>query len=48
MGKTMPMVVLIASFAGSTILGTVLGLLALKLLERVGYVHLGKEPASDE
>ena len=43
MGKQMPMLVLLASFLGSTVLGTVLGLLALKLLERVGYVKLGKE-----
>ena len=42
MGKAMPTVVLLASFLGSTILGTVLGLLALKLLERVGYVQLGE------
>jgi energy coupling factor transporter S component ThiW len=42
MGTTMPLLVLLASFLGSTILGTVLGLLALKLLERVGYVRLGK------
>ena len=40
MGKTMPLLVLLASFLGSTILGTVLGVLALKLLERVGYVQL--------
>jgi energy coupling factor transporter S component ThiW len=42
MGTTMPIVVLLASFLGSTILGTVLGVLALKLLERVGYVQLGE------
>ena len=42
MGKAMPTVVLLASFLGSTILGTVLGLLALKLLKRVGYVQLGE------
>jgi energy coupling factor transporter S component ThiW len=42
MGTTVPVLVLLASFLGSTILGTVLGLLALKLLERVGYVQLGK------
>ena len=42
MGKQMPMLVLLASFLGSTVLGTVLGLLALKLLERVGYVKLGE------
>ena len=42
MGTTMSIVVLLASFLGSTILGTILGVLALKLLERVGYVQLGK------
>ena len=42
MGKSMPTLVLLASFLGSTLLGTVLGVLALKLLERVGYVQLGK------
>jgi energy-coupling factor transport system ATP-binding protein len=40
MGRQMAMGVLLASFLGSTVLGTVLGLLALKLLERVGYVKL--------
>ena len=43
MDKQMPMLVLLASFLGSTVLGTILGLLALKLLERVGYVKLGTE-----
>ena len=42
MGKAMPVLVLLASFLGSTFLGTVLGLLALKLLKRVGYVQLGE------
>ena len=42
MGTTMPMLVLLVSFVGSTILGTALGLLAIRLLERVGYVELGK------
>jgi energy-coupling factor transport system ATP-binding protein len=41
MGKQMSMWILLASFLGSTVLGTVLGLLALVLLERVGYVKLG-------
>ena len=40
MGKQMPVWFLLASFLGSTVLGTILGLLALKLLERVGYVQL--------
>ena len=43
MGKQMPMLVLLASFLGSTVLGTILGLMALKLLERVGYVKLGDD-----
>ena len=43
MNKQMPMLVLLASFLGSTVLGTILGFLALKLLERVGYVKLGKD-----
>ena len=42
MGRQMPMLALLASFLGSTVLGTILGLLALKLLERVGYVQLDK------
>jgi energy-coupling factor transport system ATP-binding protein len=42
MGRTMPMLVLIASFMGSTVLGTVLGVLALKLLQRIGYLQLGE------
>ena len=42
MSTTMPILVLLASFLGSTVLGTALGLLAIRLLERVGYVELGK------
>lgn len=41
MGRTMPVLLLIASFLGSTILGSVIGVLALKLLERTGYAELG-------
>ncbi len=37
---------LVASFLGSTILGTVLGILALRLLERTGFVQLRPESAS--
>jgi energy-coupling factor transport system ATP-binding protein len=44
MGKTMAMGLLIASFLGSTIVGSVIGVLALKLLERVGYAELGERP----
>ncbi len=44
MGKTMAMSLLIASFLGSTVLGSVIGVLALRLLERVGYAELGQRP----
>ncbi|MFP4436982.1 MAG: energy coupling factor transporter S component ThiW [Chloroflexaceae bacterium] len=37
---------LVASFLGSTILGTVLGILALRLLERTGFVQLRPESVS--
>jgi len=40
MGQTVPMLVLLASFLGSTVLGTVLGVLALKLLQRIGTIQL--------
>ncbi len=43
MRQTMAVGVLVASFLASTVVGTVLGVLALKLLERVGYVELGEE-----
>ena len=41
-GKTMAVGLLIASFLGSTIAGSVVGVLALRLLERAGYVELGR------
>jgi len=44
MGKTMAMSLLIASFLGSTVVGSIIGVLALKLLERVGYAELGERP----
>jgi energy coupling factor transporter S component ThiW len=44
MGQTMALSLLIASFLGSTALGSVVGVLALKLLEQVGYVELGRWP----
>jgi energy-coupling factor transport system ATP-binding protein len=37
---------LVASFLGSTILGTVLGILALRLLARTGFVQLRSESAN--
>lgn len=43
MQQTMAVGVLLASFLASTVVGTILGVLALKLLERVGYVVLGRE-----
>ena len=44
MGKSMAMSLLIASFLGSTVIGSVVGVLALKLLERAGFAELGKYP----
>ena len=44
MGQTMAAGILVASFLGSTIIGTVLGILGLKVLERAGVLDLGKEP----
>lgn len=43
MQQTMAVGALLASFLASTVVGTVLGVLALKLLERAGYVELGRE-----
>lgn len=40
MGKTMAMSALIIAFSGSTIVGSVIGVLAIKLLERAGFVEL--------
>jgi energy-coupling factor transport system ATP-binding protein len=45
MGQTVAAGILVASFLGSTLIGTVLGILALKVLERAGVLELGKEPA---
>lgn len=39
MKKTMAMGGLIVAFSGSSLLGAILGLAALRLLERAGYVH---------
>jgi energy coupling factor transporter S component ThiW len=46
MGTTMAMGALIASFLASTIVGSVIGVLALRLLERAGFVELGRQSAS--
>ena len=43
MGKTMALGALIIAFSGSTILGSLIGLFALRLLERAGFVKLGKK-----
>jgi energy coupling factor transporter S component ThiW len=43
MQQTMAVGALLASFLASTVVGTILGVMALKLLERAGYVELGKE-----
>jgi energy-coupling factor transport system ATP-binding protein len=40
MGKAMALGALIIAFSGSTILGSIIGILALKLLERAGLVKL--------
>jgi energy coupling factor transporter S component ThiW len=45
MGKPMALVVLIIAFSGSTILGSIIGLFALKLLDRAGFVKLRKNGA---
>jgi energy-coupling factor transport system ATP-binding protein len=45
MGQTMAVGLLIASFLGSTLVGAVIGVLALKLLERAGFVEAREEPA---
>jgi energy-coupling factor transport system ATP-binding protein len=40
MGKAIPLLALVPSFLGSTIAGAVLGVLAIRLLERVDMVDL--------
>ncbi|HBY92488.1 MAG TPA: energy coupling factor transporter S component ThiW [Chloroflexi bacterium] len=45
MHQTMALGLLVASFLGSTILGAIIGVLAVKLLERAGYAHLGERAA---
>jgi energy-coupling factor transport system ATP-binding protein len=41
MGKAIPLLALIPSFLASTVAGAILGILALKILERAGFVVLG-------
>jgi energy-coupling factor transport system ATP-binding protein len=43
MGKTMALGALMVAFSGSTILGSLIGLFALKLLERAGFTKLGEK-----
>lgn len=45
MGKPMALGALIIAFSGSTILGSIIGLFALKLLDRAGFVKLRKNGA---
>src|SRR5512139_995238 len=40
MGKSMALGALILAFSGSTVLGSIIGILGLKLLERAGYADL--------
>ncbi len=42
MGKAMALGALVIAFSGSTILGSIIGIFALKLLDRAGFVKLGK------
>lgn len=44
MGEEKALGTLIISFSGSTIVGSIVGVLTLKLLERVGYAELGQRP----
>ncbi len=43
MGKAIAMGGLVIVFSGSTIVGSIIGLMALKLLERAGFAELKKE-----
>lgn len=45
MQRTMALGLLMASFLGSTIVGAVIGVLAVKLLERAGFAHLEERAA---
>jgi len=45
MGKAMVMGATIIIFSGSTILGSIFGIFALKLLDRAGFVKLRKNGA---
>jgi hypothetical protein len=44
MGKSMAMGALVVAFSGSTLLGSVIGILGLKLLERAGFADLKTKP----
>ncbi len=45
MEKKMALVALIISFSGSTLLGSIIGIFALRLLERAGFTKLGSNGA---
>ena len=44
MGKSMAVGALVVAFSGSTLLGSVIGILGLKLLERAGFADLRAKP----
>jgi energy-coupling factor transport system ATP-binding protein len=44
MGKPMAMGALMVAFSGSTLLGSVIGILGLKLLDRAGFADLKRRP----
>lgn len=45
MNETIAIAALIPSFLGSTLVGSILGVLALRILEQAGIVELGQQPA---
>lgn len=45
MGEPIALGALIPSFLGSTVVGAIIGVLALKILEQAGVVEIGREPA---
>jgi energy-coupling factor transport system ATP-binding protein len=45
MGKAMAIGAMMIAFSGSTLLGSIMGIFALRLLERAGFVRLGSKGA---
>jgi energy coupling factor transporter S component ThiW len=45
MGKAMAMGAMMIAFSGSTLLGSIMGIFALRLLERAGFVRLDSKGA---